>query len=205
MRDLISRGLAGLLLAGGLFWVGLPVQGEETADDLLDLRSGLSFNHESPARGRDNWLEVTVPLRTRGPATSFVDNVRVVLSLATGTPPNLRYYQSEVRIATLQGLQTHNIRFYLPAAVVQRDNVSREPYAWAVRAYANGREQDLPSRNDRANRLNSDQLYQSFLQAAGNESSRNEGVLVPIYDSPFWNNFPNEPVPAFIRLPARSG
>lgn len=155
----------------------------------------------------DDWLEAEVELNVNGSADPtklnprYVDNVLVVLSLSfevsgsTGET-ELRFYQAEAEMPTLDSTR-YTVRFYLPPEVVDRDGLRSRPHAYLVDLFVDGRRQ-VPARANMDPLLFTDSVRESFRLRIARDAPDNDGVLLPVYLTPFAHQYPRE-TPSFIR------
>lgn len=158
-----------------------------------------------------HWLEAAVELRGgpsieggEGHAARFNSRLEVVFqaAYAVGDPAGGRYefYRSRAKIAALAQNQRAFVYFYLPPEVVDRDRLEREPYAWRVALAVDG--QPLPNAPEQYSRtLGEPQAAQSFLRRITEDAPKNDGVLLPIYLTPFYQRESGRfrDLPSFIR------
>jgi hypothetical protein len=168
----------------------------------VDVRDVL-FAYVRPMGGSDNWMEATVEINVLGTPEGnpdFVDSVRVALSLglrsAMAGNDGFVFYRSEAEASTLESGMAR-FRFYLPAAVVRRFQLSGEPFAFAVDLWIDGK--PLPeSRTAVSPNLNTREALQSFRDRVARDAIRNNGILVPQFDTPFLIEYAQD-TPAFVR------
>lgn len=142
-----------------------------------------------------NWLRADVTVRSHGDPTAalrtaqrFASNVRVVLTLAYqgATDGEFFFYTSEATAVALEAGRTHNYAFFLPYDILnRRDGIRREPFGYLVEIFVGDREMPL-GRNSVDGRNVKPDTLQAFRDRAAREAMVNEGILVPIYFSPFW-------------------
>ncbi len=164
------------------------------------------------APGMDgHWLETAVELRGgpsveggEGHAARFNSRIEVIFQAAyavgDATAAGYEFYRSRAEIAALAQNQRVFVYFYLPPEIVDRDRLQREPYAWRVALSVDG--QPLPNAPEQYSRnLGDPQAAQSFLRHMTENAPKNDGVLLPIYLTPFYQResgrFRN--LPSFIR------
>lgn len=154
-----------------------------------------------------NWLRADVTVRSHGDPTAtpqsaqrFASNVRVVLTLAYqgATDGEFFFYRTEATAVALESGRTHNYPFYLPYDVLnKRDGIRREPFGYLVEVFVGDREMPL-GRNSVDGRNVKPDTLQAFRDRAAREAMKNEGILVPLYLSPFWNVQSAGVAPAFL-------
>ena len=142
----------------------------------------------------DTWLEMSVEVAAKPGGRSisgeFVDKVRVTLNLGLesgeGAAKKWAFYRSSAEAVSLEGGAKAIFRFYLPPEVLKRDRVSlgEANKLYVVELEAAGK----PVQTSRAGvsaKITSEDARRVFLSRVVAEGSRNEGVLVPQYLSPF--------------------
>lgn len=165
------------------------------------------FQSVRPPVGGDNWTEAEIRLNVLGPVDPaavnprYVDKVRIVLNLSfevTGATGEtiLRFYRSEVEMPTLER-GSHTVRFYLPPEVVRRDRLRTRPQAFLAEVFVDGRQQDT-SRQSMDPLLYTETVRQSFRLRISRDAPDNDGILLPIYLTPFANQYTRD-TPSFIR------
>ncbi len=119
----------------------------------------------------------------------FNDNITVILSLgyevAAGGGKTFRFFRSEVVVAALEQGRRTKVFFYLPPEIVKRDRLSVRPYAYLVELEVSGRPLRVGPRNVSSNLANNVR-WNNFKARAAAEGHENEGVLLPIYNTPFY-------------------
>ncbi len=152
------------------------------------------FSKEKLTSGGDPWLEIEVEIEGGHNLSSvalnqrFVDNVGVNLGLSfsLGSRPKevFRFFRSEAHLPTIEERNRRSIFFYLPPEVVERDELREKPFAFMVEISVNG--QILPTRrnNVSANLENIKQVA-DFKERMSSQAGPNDGVLLPIYQTPF--------------------
>lgn len=168
---------------------------------------GIEFSREQISRSPAPWLEIAVQVEAHGGGGDrYLEQVGLWLYLATERPgqaEGFRYYRSEVRLVALEVDTPVTVRFYLPPEIVRRDRLTREPAAALVKLQVAGR--DLPSTSTQATGLLTDrQRVQSFLERVEKEAAVHDGILQPIYLTPFYheeNSRKLDDSPSFVRLP----
>jgi len=168
----------------------------------IDVRNVL-FAYVRPMGGSDNWMEATVEINVLGTPEgnpSFVDSVRVALNLGLRSPmageDGFVFYRSEAEASTLES-GAARFRFYLPPAIVRRYRLSGEPFAFAVDLWIDGKPQPL-SRTAVSDRLDTREALRSFQDRVARDAIRNDGILVPQFDTPFLIEYAQD-TPAFVR------
>ena len=165
--------------------------------------SNVRFAFVRPTGGADNWMEATVELDVRGTRENnagFVDSVRVALNLGLQSTlageDGFVFYRSEAEASTLDS-GVARFRFYLPAAIVRRYQLSGEPFAFTVDVWIQGK--PLPgSRTAISPNLTTPEALRDFQDRVARDAIRNDGILVPQYDTPFLIEYARD-TPAFVR------
>ena len=186
----------------------------------------VNFSSER-AGNRGNWQEIEIQLQINGYSSdqakalelnnpNFLNDIEVILHLAYNvrTPegrvaeddqgePKLVFYSSEVEIASLErNARNNQVLFYLPPEIVKRDRIraAQEPARFLIELRADGRE--IPFSGRSARRMSDDlmnrEAVSEFTSRVRSEASRNEGILMPIYKTPFWHGQRNENVPPYV-------
>lgn len=159
---------------------------------------GTHFEYFQPtALGAPKWLCATVELQggpmLNGNASTdrFNSNIIVAFSMATESPayrsqPVLKYYRSKVRLPALEIDERVYVRFFLPPEIVRRDELARVPAASLVELSLEGT--SLPFQPENATGLiNSLDRLQSFKATVETEAPKNDGLLLPLHLTPFYN------------------
>lgn len=165
----------------------------------------LGFRMVRAPQGSVEWYEVTVEVEVARDATDplrrvpdFIDNLRVELTLGIEVSypderPPFEFFVSAAELATAEEGR-HEVRFYLPPAIVERDRVGGEPHSYVIRLLREDRvEQEYFSPS-----LERPEVRQSFMNRVEMEADRNRGVLLPQPLTPFLAAYPNA-TPSFRR------
>lgn len=173
--------------------------------------SQVKFTREKLAPGRSHWLEIEVKIEG-GPNPSrdalnrrFVDNIGISLglsfSLESHKNKGFRFFSAEALIPTLEEGDRRSIFFYLPPEVVARDNLRVEPFAYLVDLSVEG--QTLPTRRENvSSNLKGADLVIGFRKRLASLAAENDGVLLPIYHTPFQQiGRKLQASPAYVRKP----
>jgi hypothetical protein len=168
----------------------------------VDVRS-VRFTYVRSMGGSDNWMEATVELNVLGTPEGnpgFADSVRVALNLglrsAMAGEDGFVFYRSEAEASTLES-GTARFRFYLPPAIVARFQLSGEPFAFAVDLWIDGKPLQ-GSRRTVSTNLDTIEALRSFRDRVARDAIRNDGILVPQFDTPFLIEYAQD-TPAFVR------
>lgn len=160
------------------------------------------------------WLETTVELRGgpsieggEGPGARHNSRIEVILQSAhaVGDPVDGRFefYRSRLEVPALAQNRRVFVYFYLPPEVVERDRITGEPQAWRVALAVDG--QPLPNAPGQYSRnLAAPQTAQSFMRRIAEDAPRNDGIMLPIYLTPFYQREAGRfrDLPSFIRREA---
>lgn len=164
------------------------------------------------APGMDgHWLETTVELRGgrsieggEGRETRYNSRIEVTVHAAhaVGDPAagRFEFYRSRLEIPALAQNRRAFVYFYLPPEVVERDRIAGEPHAWRVALTVDG--QPLPNAPGQYSRnLAEPQTAQSFMRRIAEDAPRNDGIMLPIYLTPFYQREAGRlrDLPSFIR------
>lgn len=119
----------------------------------------------------------------------FVSGVEVTLNLAFltsgGQSRSHHFYRSAVKIATIEQGEKRKLYFYISPEVVRRDRLSRQPDAYLLEIRVGG--SLIPTRSAHvSSSLRDAARVKTFRNRVGLESRRNDGLLVPIYETPFF-------------------
>ncbi len=173
--------------------------------------NSVRFSREKITEGRNYWLEIEVEIMGGSNSSPdalnerYVDDILVTLglgySLESGESKRFRFFNAQARIPTLEENVRRSIFFYLPPEVVERDNLRAEPFAYLVELSVKG--QALPTRRENVStNLKNASLVDSFRERLASLAVENEGVLLPIYHTPFQQISRKMQVsPAYVRKP----
>jgi hypothetical protein len=154
----------------------------------------VEFNYARAAGIDDSFLEVAIELRANRtdatPPGDYYPRVELHLEMATeanrlGGVKVMEYYRSKVRMAALEADEDYTVFFYLAPEIVERDNLrAEEPVGWRVLLTVDGRA--LPNvEGTFGENLAEPALARSFLAQIQQQAPRNDGLLQPIYLTPF--------------------
>ena len=154
-----------------------------------------------------DWLECGIELRGGSGDSEGGErfNSRVGVSLKvgfrdTGYANDFSFYRSSVKLVALESGQRVRVYFYLPPEIVRRDRLSREPFAWLVGLSVDGNSlPNAPSQYARS--LADGRAARSFLERIAEEGPKNDGILLPIYLTPFYQRESGRfrAMPSFVR------
>lgn len=203
--------LTALVLSATLLLTSFSALAQESGSAAVEVRN-MNFNFINAGQ-RGNWHETEIQLdvrRANNPEVSnlaFASNIQVTLYLCfqvgRGDDARLVYYTSEVEVAAMErGTRQDRVRFYLPPEIVKRDRIARaDPFAFLVEIRADGNEVPLTRESTRrvSSNLQSAEAVRNFLDRVGSEARINDGILQPIFYTPFWNDRRADDAPPFIR------
>jgi len=160
--------------------------------------SSIRFSKERADLTRETWLEMAVTVRVKGnsdpTATDrrFLDQLGLQVALATqvggGSSSKFNYYQLRVEATAVERGEAV-FRFYLPPQVLKRDGVGTpQPFAYAVELSVAGRPV-APGRGQVSSNLQDAARLQRFWELVEEQSSVNDGVLLPQYATPFRDEY----------------
>ena len=148
--------------------------------------------------GKYDWIQIEV--KTIAPASSsfkipdqqntrFLDNIEMTLSLCYDNreQKSKDFYQSTIKIISKEKGDACYAYFYIPGIVVERDRLSKNPFAWMVEFSLSGNK--IPNdpkrfKNNFSPILDSTADIESFLSNLDLGIEKNEGVLLPFYLAP---------------------
>jgi hypothetical protein len=175
----------------------------------VDVTTVKFSNLRTPQGSAGNWYEVDIALNAKpapGSPGQMVPRVRVavLLGFELAGPPGgerrLEYYRAEAECVALEPGRA-DVRFYLPAEIVKRDQLHGDPKYWTVELSVEGKPVTV-GRAAYSGSLASPDLRKNFQKRAGVAAAANEGILHPQYLSPFVNENPRA-TPSFVRRDAR--
>ena len=156
------------------------------------------------------WLEVEIEIEG-GPNPDpnafnrrFVDNVRVFLglcfSLDSKPKPEkaFRFFRAAAHLPTIEEGDRRSIFYYLPPEIIERDQLREKPFANLVELSVGGQTLATRKGNTSSNLENARQVA-NFRQRLDAQALKNDGILLPIYDTPFQRDSRKLQVsPAFV-------
>jgi hypothetical protein len=192
------------LLACACVCASLSLRAEEV--EVANVR----FNNvKAPGGANGTWFEADIALDVRpapGP-THMVSRVRVTLTLAfeipgttAGAERRLDHYRAEAECVALDPGRTE-VRFYLPAELVKRDQLHADPKYWQVDISVGGHPLP-PGRASFSAALAAPESRRTFQSKAAAAAAPNDGLLQPQYLTPFANEYPRN-TPSFVRRDPR--
>lgn len=195
----VKRSLVLVVLAGVLLLPAL-VQGQAPATSAeVDVRD-VQFSKVRAPRGGGNWLEAVIELNVRantgaGVYGRWADRVEVELSIGIERRDGgFSFYRSGAELVAIEAGKA-NVRFYLPAEIVRREQIGSSPYAYVVKVTVPG----APKPAGRVSSvLQAPGALKSFEDRVLQAADRNDGVLVPQYESPFEREYGGD-TPSFVR------
>ncbi|MFM8337821.1 MAG: hypothetical protein ACKODK_19870 [Opitutaceae bacterium] len=166
-------------------------------------------NLRAPGGSPGNWYEAAVALNVRpahGAPAQMVSRVKVILLLAFDLPGTLggerriEHYRAEAECVALEPGRA-DVRFYLPAEIVKRDQLHGDPRQWGVEILVDGRPMPAARAAYPGNLATAD-ARKAFQKRVATAAAANDGVLVPQYLSPFSAEYPRA-TPSFVRRETR--
>ncbi len=171
---------------------------------------GVSFSWAQAPGVEGDWLEFEIELREESGTGSsesperFSSHVEVSLKVsfreAQQGANDFSFYEASAKLVALESGKRARIYFYLPPEIVRRDRLSREPFAWLVSLSVGGQPQpNEPSQYSRS--LADSTVARSFLSRVAAEGPANDGILLPIYLTPFYQRESGRlrSLPSFVR------
>jgi hypothetical protein len=162
-------------------------------------------NIRAPGGAPGTWLEGEVALNVHpapGSAGQMVSRVKVSLLCAfelpasTGGERRLEHYRAEAECVALDAGRA-NVRFYLPAEIVKRDQLHGDPKYWGVEINAGGR--PVPAgRAGYSASLPTAEARKVFQTKGATAAATNDGILQPQFLTPFASEYPRA-TPSFVR------
>jgi len=141
--------------------------------------------------GRDAWFRARVELiATDNPLPNptnsrYLDDIFLTFYLIFGSPNSgFHFYKSEVDILSLELGDRCYIDFFIPGVIVERDRLSRNPFAHLVEMEISGNEFPFHPSHASTNLASNEAARASMKSRADSEGSRNVGVLIPSYFAP---------------------
>ena len=174
--------------------MGSPLGTSDAQGDVVRL-SRLQFGQARLDGMREDWMEIVVELEggrnTEGPQENekFVSGVEVALNLAFlasgGQGRSDHFFRSAAKVATIGQGEKRKLYFYISPEVIRRDRLSRQPDAYLIEIRVGGSQ--IPTRSAHvSSNLRDAARVETFRNRVGLESRRNDGLLVPIYETPFF-------------------
>lgn len=166
-------------------------------------------NLRAPTGSNGTWMEADVQLIVRpGPAAprDIVSRVRVALLVgfelpaSAGSERRIEHYRAEAECVALEAGRA-DVRFYLPAELVKRDQLHGDPKYWGVELAVAGKVLQA-GRSAYSPALGSADQRKNFQTRGGAAAAANDGLLQPQYLTPFVNEYPRA-TPSFVRREGR--
>lgn len=166
-------------------------------------------NVRAPGGSPGNWYEADVALIVRpahGAPAQMISRVKVSLLLTfdlpglSGAERRFEYYRAEAECVALEPGRA-DVRFYLPAEIVKRDQLHGDPRQWGVELAVDGRAV-APARAAYSGNLSGTDARKAFQKRVAAAAAANDGILLPQYLSPFSGAYPRD-TPSFVRREAR--
>jgi len=158
----------------------------------------IEFNRIDRNSSVGDWLECSIEVEVRRDSqdstrknASYVDDLVVKLMLGieseSDSGKSFEFFRSQASLVSLKEGR-HFIRFYLPPEIVERDRVRKEVHSFLVQLLRSGK----PVFESVSRQLERPQVKDSFLKRIDEESSRNDGILLPQFKTPFFTAYPRE-------------
>jgi hypothetical protein len=185
----------------------LPWRGETASPGAapVEVTSTKFTNLRAPNGSAGNWYEASLVLTVRpaaGSPAQMVSRVRVSLlvafelAAAAGAERRLEYYRAEVECVALEPGRAE-VRFYLPAEIVKRDQLHADPKYYGIELAVDGRPVP-PGRAAYSSTLGGVDARKNFQKRATAASAANDGLLLPQYLTPFAGEYART-TPSFVR------
>ncbi len=158
--------------------------------------------------GRDEWIRARIELvASDNPLPEpknrrFLDDIKLHFYLIYGRQSTgFDFYESEVEIVSMEIGKRYHIDFFLPGVVVERDQLSKEPFAYLVEFEISGNDFPFNPSHASSNISLNEAARGSMKSRTESEGSINRGILLPFYFAPpTLTNGESESYPAFRRL-----
>jgi len=168
----------------------------------------------------NDWIMATVeitPDRNPSPQArdeDFLDDVLLTLNLCyevdnmANGESGYDFYQSTVRMVSIEQSKRYAIYFFLPGVIQDRDDLDSDPFAWLIEMEVAG--QKVPMAEDQADGeiQKTPEGYENFLSQARSSAAANDGILVPSYLAPWYvlnsARLRTTEIPAFYRFEPRN-
>jgi len=174
-------------------WIFLDSSDTWSTQQRIEVKSVLFHEIRDP-QGRGDWFEMRVVLGcvpNGGEGEGFIRRVGVTANLAFnidfGKRSGFEFYQRRVVVASIAEGEEAAIYYYLPPAIVNRDRLGDAPFSWQVALDVKG----VPLSNEKGSYskdLSDSRVAESFRERIEREAVKNEGILLPVYDTPFYYN-----------------
>ena len=153
----------------------------------------IEFNKVDEYSSEGEWLECAIEVDVRRDASDrlrkrpeYIDDLVVNLTLGIEVESyrqrqrGFEFYTSEASLVSLKEGR-HFVRFYLPPEVVERDRIGSGIRYFLVRLARTGETLHEYASDD----LRRPDIRESFLGRVEGESSKNDGLLLPQWKTPF--------------------
>ncbi len=183
--------------------------GATAAAQEVDISSVKFTNLRAPNGSAGNWLEADIALLVKPPAGTpgqMVSRVRVALLVGfelpglAGGDRRLEHYRAEAECVALEAGRA-DVRFYLPAEVVKRDQLHGDPKYWGVEIAVAGKPLTAGKSAYSTALAGADQR-KNFQTRGGQLAAANDGILLPQFLTPFALEYPRA-TPSFVRRETR--
>lgn len=174
--------------------MGFVVSTSCSAADTVSVRK---VDFDEVKLGADQWIQCLVELdakmpvkKDQGDVPNFVDNVKVevilaykVDSSAATAAEKFRTYTSSVQLSTLEVGKQVDVYFFIPHQIRKKYNLPKRPNFYIVKVIAGGEAQEP---NNVSVKVPSAKEAKGLMDLAEKQKTDSEGVLLPIYDTPFY-------------------
>ena len=158
----------------------------------------IDFNRVDSNASSGDWFECAIEIEVRRDALDpnrrrpdYLDDLKVELLLGVESSVSgqkgFEFFKAEAFLVSLKEGQ-HLVRFYLPPEVVERDRIRNDVHSFLIRLSRSGKmvEEQVSRHLARTN------VRDSFLKRVELEASRNDGILLPQFKTPFDNAYPRD-------------
>ncbi len=145
-----------------------------------------------------DWLECTIEVEVRRDSQdptrknpSYVDDLVVKLMLGVEAESEagktFEFFRAHASLVTLKEGRNY-VRFYLLPEILERDRIRNEVHSFLVQLERSG----VPVFETVSRQLERPQVKDSFLKRIEEESSQNDGILLPQFKTPFSEAYSRE-------------
>ncbi len=174
-----------------VLYIGFPV----LVSGSVTIRE-VEFSRIDSNSSTGDWLECAIELEVRRDLQdtsrsnpNYLDDlaVKLMIGVESESEKAFEFFRSQAALVSLKEGR-HYIRFYLPPEIVERDRIQREVHSFIVQLLRSGE----PVFESVSRQLERPQVKESFLKRIGEESARNDGILLPQYKTPFMDSYPRD-------------
>jgi hypothetical protein len=152
----------------------------------------------------DEWIEVEIELLGKSNPmrnarnSRYIDDITVNLSLGYKAKTDAKkentqsyhFFESKAEILTLEQDNSVFVHFFIPPDIKKRDSLPKEPEFYMIELEVNSEALQLQKENVSRN-LQSKKSSQKYKARSASQSGSNQGILLPIYRTIFWNRVTN--------------